>query len=124
MRAPVRLSGISNEEAGLLRRPGFIGDSGDFRHDTCDPSEGGFWVELLMRPLTPDVGREQSEFSSALAATRRRRSVRWLSDPHDASLEAGKGSRREVAVILNHVPAGLDAAHVGFVFIDVMGNGH
>jgi hypothetical protein len=39
---PVRQSGKSNEEAGLLRRPGFIGDSGDFRHDTCDPSEGGF----------------------------------------------------------------------------------
>jgi hypothetical protein len=57
--------------------------------------------ELLTRPLTPDVGRERSEFSSALAATRRRRPVRWLSDTRDASLEAGKGSRREVAVILN-----------------------
>jgi hypothetical protein len=73
--------------------------------------------ELLTRPLTPDVGRERSEFSSALA-------IRRLSDSRDASLEAGKGSRREVAVILNPVPAGLDAAHVGFVFIDVMGNGH
>jgi hypothetical protein len=80
--------------------------------------------ELLTRPLTLDVGREQSEFSLALAAIRRRRPVRWLSDPRDAGLEAGKGSRREVAVILNRVPAGLDAAHVGFVFIDVMGNGH
>jgi hypothetical protein len=80
--------------------------------------------ELLTRLLTPDVGRERSEFSSALAATRRRRPVRRLSDSRDASLVAGKGSRREVAVILNRVPPGLDAAHVGFVFIDVMGNGH
>jgi hypothetical protein len=77
--------------------------------------------ELLTGPLTPDVGREQSEFSSALET---RRPVRRLSDSRDASLEAGKGSRREVAVILNRVPAGLDAAHVGFVFIDVMGSGH
>ena len=47
-----------------------------------------------------------------------------MSDPRDAFLEAGKRSRREIAVILNRVPARLDAAHVGFVFIDVMGSGH
>src|SRR6201987_1350730 len=76
--------------------------------------------ELLTRLLTPDVGRE----SSALAATRRRRPVRRLSDSRDASLVAGKGSRREVAVILNRVPPGLDASHVRFVFIDVMRNAH
>ena len=50
--------------------------------------------------------------------------VRRLSDSLDAFLAAGKRSRREVAVILNRVPAGLDAAHVGFIVTDVMGSGH
>src|ERR1700730_4498369 len=31
---------------------------------------------------------------------------------------------QEVAVVLHRVPAGLDAAHVGFAFTDVMGKGH
>ena len=65
-----------------------------------------------------------AHFSSALPATRRHRPVRRLTDSRDASLEAGKGSRREVAVILNRVPAVFDAAHVGFGFTDVMGSGH
>jgi hypothetical protein len=34
--------------------------------------------ELLTQPLTPDVGRERSEFSLALAATRRRKG--WSPD--------------------------------------------
>jgi hypothetical protein len=55
---------------------------------------------------------------------RRYRLVRRSSDSLDAFLKAGKRSRREVAVILNPVPAGLDAAHVGSVFADVMGSGH
>jgi hypothetical protein len=36
----------------------------------------------------------------------------------------GKRPGRKVAVVIHRVPAGLDAAHVGFVFTDVMGNGH
>ena len=47
-----------------------------------------------------------------------------LSDSLEAFIKTEKGSRREVAVILNHVPAGLDAAHVGVVFADVMRSGH
>jgi hypothetical protein len=52
------------------------------------------------------------------------RPVRRLSDSLDTFLAAGKRPRREVAVILHRVPAVLDAAHVGFVFADVMGRGH
>jgi hypothetical protein len=48
-----------------------------------------------------------AHFSSALAATRRHRPVRRLTDSRDASLEAGKGSRREVAVILTAYQPGL-----------------
>ena len=36
---------------------------------------------------------------------------------------AGKWPGREIAVVLHRVPAGLDAAHVGLIFTDVMGNG-
>ena len=36
----------------------------------------------------------------------------------------GKRPGREVAVVLYRVSAVLDAAHVGFVFTDVIGNGH
>ena len=36
----------------------------------------------------------------------------------------GKRPAREAAVVLHRVPAALDAAHVGFVFTDVIGNGH
>ncbi len=52
------------------------------------------------------------------------RSVHWLSVSAEAFLVAGKGPGREVAVVLHRVPAGLDAAHVGLIFTDVMGNGH
>ena len=55
---------------------------------------------------------------------RRHRIVRRLSDSLDALLAAGKRSGKDVAVTLNRVPAGLDAAHVGFVFTDVMGSDH
>lgn len=50
--------------------------------------------------------------------------IRRLSDSLVAFLAARKRSRREVAVILNRIPAGFDAAHVGFVVIDVRGSGH
>src|ERR1700688_1019354 len=39
-----------------------------------------------------------------------------------ALLAAGKRPGKDVAVTLNRVPADLDAAHVGFVFADVMGS--
>jgi len=42
----------------------------------------------------------------------------------DAFLAAEKRSRRKVAVVFNRVPAGLDAAHVGFIFTDVVESGH
>jgi hypothetical protein len=41
---------------------------------------------------------------------------------HSSRLENGPEER--AAVILNCVPAGFDAAHVGFVVTDVMGSGH
>jgi len=47
-----------------------------------------------------------------------------LCDSREAFLEARKRSGGEVAVILDCVPAGLDAAHVGFIFTDVIGSGH
>jgi hypothetical protein len=39
-------------------------------------------------------------------------------------LAAGKRPGKDVAVTLDRVPAGFDAAHVGFVFADVMGSNH
>src|SRR5271166_3134968 len=54
----------------------------------------------------------------------RGRSVRWLNAPIETFLTAGKGSRREIAVVSFRVPTRLDAAHVRFVFIDVMRNAH
>jgi len=42
----------------------------------------------------------------------------------DAFLTGIKRTSHEAAVIAHGIPAWLDAAHVGFVFIDVMGNGH
>jgi hypothetical protein len=54
----------------------------------------------------------------------RHRPVRRLTDSCDALLETGKRSRRKVAVILNRVPAVFDTAHVGFVFTDVIRDGH
>ena len=37
---------------------------------------------------------------------------------------AGKRSRREISEIIHRVPAGLDAAHVGYNFINVLGGVH
>jgi len=54
----------------------------------------------------------------------RHRPVRRLTDSCDALLETGKRSRRKVAVILNRVPAVFDTADVGFVFTDVIRDGH
>src|SRR4029434_1553985 len=45
-------------------------------------------------------------------------------DSAEAFLVTGKRPAREAAVVLHRVPAALDAAHVGFVFTDVIGNGH
>ena len=55
---------------------------------------------------------------------RRHRPVRRLTDSCEALLETGKRSRRKVAVILNRVPAVFDTADVGFVFTDVIRDGH
>src|SRR4029077_10962397 len=44
--------------------------------------------------------------------------------PIETFLTAGKGSRREIAVVIFRVPTRLDAAHVRSVFIDVMRNAH
>jgi len=73
------------------------------------------------------VGRTSRGTWTIRTAARERRAILWLtsrSDSRDAFLKAEKRSRREVAVILNRVPDGLDAAHIGFGFIDVMGNDH
>ena len=82
--------------------------------------KGRFWLGLLTQPSTSDVGREVGQFGPRCNLE----AIVLQSDSHDAFLEAGKKSRGEVAVILNRVPAGLDAAHVGFVFTDVVGSGH
>ena len=37
---------------------------------------------------------------------------------------AGKRPGRQAAVFVHRVPTGLDAPHVGVIFIDVMRNGH
>jgi hypothetical protein len=50
--------------------------------------------------------------------------VRRLSDPPDTFRAISKWPGREVAVVVHRVPARPDAAHVGFIFIDVMGNDH
>jgi hypothetical protein len=47
-----------------------------------------------------------------------------LSNSLDALVAAGKRPGRDVAVTLNRVPTGFYAAHVGFVFTDVMGSDH
>jgi len=52
------------------------------------------------------------------------RPVRRPNDSAGAFLVTGKRPGREAAVVLHRVPAALDAAHVGFVFADVIGNGH
>ena len=73
--------------------------------------------------IRPDVGRKC--FSSSRVKTSDAFVyVLGLSNSPDALLEAEKRTRREVAVVLDSVPTRLDAAHVRFVFIDVMGNGH
>src|SRR5437016_11999484 len=66
---------------------------------------------------------ERSQFGACRLDTIAR-PVRRLSDAVDAFLAAGKRPRREIAVILHRVPAVFDAAHIGFVFTDVMRNGH
>jgi hypothetical protein len=55
---------------------------------------------------------------------RRHRPVRRLIYFPDALLETRKRSRRKRAVFLNRVPAVFDTAHVGFVFTDVIRDGH
>jgi hypothetical protein len=69
------------------------------------------------------VDRFREVFSSALLQLRHRRPVRRLTDFRDARLETAKRSRRKVAVIFNRVPAVFDTAH-GFVFTDIMRDGH
>jgi hypothetical protein len=66
---------------------------------------------------------DREVFQYGLIATWHRPVCR-LSRSVDAFLSAGKRSTRKAAVVLNRVPAGLDAAHVGFIFTDVMGSGH
>src|ERR1700675_4531014 len=70
-----------------------------------------------------DVGRGSVSVWPSLQLGRHR-PVRRLSYSLDALLAADKRSGKDVAVTLDRVPAGLDAAHVGFVFTDVMGSYH
>jgi hypothetical protein len=55
---------------------------------------------------------------------RRYRPVRRLIYFPDALLETRKRSGRKGAVFLNRVPAVFDTAHVGFVFADIIRDGH
>jgi hypothetical protein len=48
----------------------------------------------------------------------------WLNDAPETFRVAGKRSRREVSDIIHRIPAGLDAAHVGYNFINVLGCVH
>jgi hypothetical protein len=95
---------------------------------TFDPLRVG--AVLTSEPAALGTGKMLAEkvFQFALLQLRlqfrRRRPVRRLSDSLDALLAAGKRSGKDVAVTLDRVPAGLDAAHVGFVFADVMGSDH
>jgi hypothetical protein len=50
--------------------------------------------------------------------------VFWLNDAPQTFRVAGKRSRREISEIIHRVPAGLDAAHVGYNFINVLGRVH
>jgi hypothetical protein len=84
---------------------------------------GPFSVDLLAPRSTPDVRRGVFQYGPYCDLDAIVRVCR-LSDSVDAFLAAGKRSRRKVAIILHRVPAGLDAAHVGFIFTDVMGSGH
>src|SRR6202023_544148 len=87
------------------------------------------------RPGAPAVDRRPCSRSKAVAPRgrllfrvrmhlRRRRIVRWLRDPGQALGAAGEWPRREVAVVVDRIPAGLDATHLGSVVIDEMRNGH
>ena len=76
-------------------------------------------------PSTP-VGCRQRIVSLELCRQlRRTRFIHWLSASTEALLAAETRSGRELAVaIIHRVPAGLDAAHFGSVFVDVVGTGH
>jgi hypothetical protein len=77
-------------------------------------------------PLTPPskYGCRKSVSIRPSLKIRRHRPVRRLTDSFDAFLAVGKRSTREVAVILNRVPAVFDTAHIGFIFTDVIRDGH
>ena len=96
---------------------------------TLDPLRGGAVCGIQTgRPRHRwDIGRESVSVRPHCNLSlqfRRHRTVRRLRYFLDALLAAGKGSGKDVAVTLDRVPAGLDAAHVGFVFADVMGSDH
>jgi len=92
---------------------------------TLDPLRGD--VALDIRTGGPryrrDIGRGSVSVWPSLQR-RRHRPVGRMSYSLDALLTAGKRPGKDVAVTLDRVPAGLDAAHVGFVFTDVMGSDH
>jgi hypothetical protein len=52
------------------------------------------------------------------------RLVSWLGDTLEAFSVAEKRSSREIADLVHRIPAGLNAANVGYNFINVVGNGH
>jgi len=86
------------------------------------------WRAILVRPpdaaLNAGVGVKGFQFGLCCSLDGIIRPILRLSNSLDAFLAAGERPRREVAVILHRIPAVLNAAHIGFVFIDVMGRGH
>jgi hypothetical protein len=99
-----------NQRASVFRRLGFWGGSRGFlvRPPDAALDAGCQWAR--QRRVSVRLSLQLS----------RHRPVRRLIDPLDAILEAGKRSRREVAVIFNCIPTGLNTAHVRFVLADVV----